>query len=63
MTLDELIQELQRVRQEFPHLGDIDVETEGCDCDGSIGSVVVEGGSDLLSDTEFGRGYVYLKRP
>ena len=49
MTVKELIEKLQAVPQ------DLEVFTEGCDCDGDVGSVAVETAGDSIS-------YVYLYR-
>lgn len=53
MTVAELIEALVAIRDK--HGGDLDIATEGCDCDGSVHSVsVIE-----YPDEE---PYVYLER-
>lgn len=49
MTVKQLIEELKKLDP------DLEVQTEGCDCDSSVDMVVV--------DEHSGQKFAYLKRP
>lgn len=65
MKLKELIQELKKLEEVH---GDLDIVTEGCDCDGDVGEVTLienRGVYNHMSGrTELGpcAHYVYLAR-
>ena len=56
MLVRELILELEAILKDHPEMGVAEVVTEGCDCNGNVGSVSIQQELD-----ESGH-YVYLMR-
>ena len=42
MKTKELIEKLQEMIKSNPNLSEVEIETEGCDCDGDVADVIYE---------------------